>query len=205
MSQEQRNSDAPSPEQVAPEILQAPSIATPATDAGDIVATDAPRLDETHRSFAEFHQTYVSGYIQFADTKAAWVFAVASGILAYVFSSRAIGMILLLPGWNIPFLLTSATVTLLVLAAAFAFLVISPRFSSSGDGIIFFSSVAKKKSAESFIREIASMNEAALTEARLKHCYDISGVCSRKYTYLKLAFWTGVLALIGTAGIVLMT
>jgi hypothetical protein len=204
MNQEQQRSDAPSPEQVAPEILQAPRIASPATDAGDIVATDAPRLGEAHGSFAEFHQGYVSGYIQFADTKAAWVFAIASGLLAYIFSTRAMETTLLLPAWSVPFVLASATLLLLVLAAAFSFLVIAPRFSRTGDGIVFFASVAKKKSADSFVREIASMNEGRLTEARLKHCYDISFVCARKYKYLRLAFWTGLLGLIAMAGTLLL-
>jgi hypothetical protein len=187
-----------------PEIQGAPSIAIPATEAGDIVSTSTPQLDEAHRSFAEFHQGYVTGYIEFADTKASWVFTITAGLLAYIFSSNEIRMILFLPGWNVLFLLVAATVLLLVLSAVFSFLVISPRFSRSGEGVVFFGSVAKKESADTFVREIAAMGEPALTEARLKHSYDISRICARKYGHLRVAFWTGILALIGMAGIVLL-
>lgn len=204
MNQGQRRSDTPQRERMPPEIQGAPSIAIPATEPGDIVSTSTPQLDEAHRSFAEFHQGYVTGYIEFADTKASWVFAITAGLLAYIFSSDEIRMILVLPGWNVPSLLVAATVLLLALSAVFSFLVISPRFSRSGEGVVFFGSVAKKESADTFVRDIAAMSESALTEARLKHSYDISRICARKYGHLRVAFWTGILALIGVACIVLL-
>lgn len=205
MSDTQRRSDTPSASAVPPEIEGAPSIAVPVTGQGEIVSTDAPQLDESHRSFAEFHQGYVSAYIQFADTKAAWVFAVASGLLAYVFGNDELRALMFLPAWNLPFILLIGTILLLALSAVLSFLVISPRLPTSGEGVVFFSAVARKSSADSYVREIASMNDPALTEARLKHSYDISRVCARKYGHLRWAFWTGVLGLIGMAGLTLIT
>lgn len=203
MTQEQRRSDAPAPNQVPREILDAPTIAAPATEVGDIVSTNAPRLEEAHGSFAEFHQGYVSSYIQFADTKAAWVFAVASGSLAYVFGKDNLRAVLFLPQLSVPFVLLATTIALLVLSAVFSFIVISPRLGTSGEGVVFFSAVAKKVSADSYVREIASMSATALTEARLKHSYDISRVCAGKYGHLRRAFWTGIFGLVGIAALTL--
>src|SRR3546814_9140833 len=59
------------------EIEQAPSLSVPAEGVGEILANQASQLENAHLSFADFHQNYVTGYIQLADTKAAWVFAVA--------------------------------------------------------------------------------------------------------------------------------
>ncbi len=204
MTQEQRRSDGPAPNQVPREIREAPSIAAPVADVGDIISTNAPRLEDAHGSFAEFHQNYVSNYIQFADTKAAWVFAVASALLAYVFGKEELRAALFLPQMSIPFVLLVATVVLLVSSAALSFIVISPRFGTSGEGVGFFSVGARKTSADSYVREIASMSPAELTEARLKHSYDISRVCARKYGHLRWSFWAGILGLIGMAALTLI-
>jgi hypothetical protein len=195
MTQEQRRSDSTVLSQVPREILEAPTIAAPATEIGDIVSTNTPRLEEAHGSFADFHQGYVTSYIQFADTKAAWVFAVMSGLLAYLFGKDDLRAMLFNPQWSVFFLLIVATVVLLILSAFFSFIVIAPRLSTSGEGVVFFSSVAKRISADVYVRDIASMSAAALTEARLKHSYDISRICARKYGHMRRAYWIGILAL----------
>lgn len=205
MSETGQRPNAPAPVQVPPEIRGAPRIAIATGESGDIVPSGTPQLEDGHRSFAEFHQGYVSSYIALADTKASWLFAIAAGVLVYLFSTDEIREILLLAGWTLPFVVAAATMVLLILTAAFAFLVISPRLGPPGEGIVFFRSVARKSSADSFVREIASLSDAALTEARLRHCYDISRVCAQKYRYLRRAFWSGMLALVGTAWIVLLT
>lgn len=204
MIEGQQSSNRASPAHVPPEIRGAPSIAAPVASAGDIVRADELQLGEAHRAFAEFHGNYVSSYIALADTKAAWIFAITSGLLVYMFNGQGVAKILVLPGMNVAFILAASTVLLLILSAAFSVFVISPRFKSSGDGVVFYSAVARKGSADVFIRNIASMNSSSLTEARLKHCYDISYVCAQKYIYLRLAFWAGVLALIGIGGLLLI-
>lgn len=205
MTDMQRSSDSPSPGTVPPEIESAPRIAAPAIGQGEIVSSETPHLDEAHRSFAEFHQEYVSSYIQFADTKAAWIFAIAAGLLVYILDKNDLHALLLFPqDPNLHMPIFVATVVLLIASAVLSFLVVLPRLPASGEGIVTFFSVAKKPSADSYVREVASMTDAALTEARLKHSYTISGVCSTKYARLRWAFITGVGGLIGTALLTLL-
>jgi hypothetical protein len=54
---------------------------------------------------------------------------------------------------------------------------------------VFFGSVAKKPSADAYVAELSSKSVEDLTSARLKHSYDISNVCARKYSLLKNAMW----------------
>ncbi|MFC4309095.1 Pycsar system effector family protein [Steroidobacter flavus] len=204
MSDMQRSSDSPPQGTVPPEIEGAPKIAAPATGQGEIVASGTPQLDEAHRSFSEFHQGYVSNYIQFADTKAAWIFAIAAGLVVYILDKNDLKTLLCPPDQNLYLWALVATAALLIASAVFSFLVVLPRLPASGEGIVSFFSVAKKPSADSYVREIASMTDAALTEARLKHSYTISGVCRRKYAHLRCAFITGMLGLAGTALLTLL-
>jgi len=201
---QQRKGETPTGN-VPPEIQSAPRIATPTPRSGEVVSTGAPQLDEAHSAFAEFHQSYVTGYIQFADTKAGWAFALASGLIAYIFSNEKFSKILFHPVFTLSSLLLSGTTVLLILSAALSFLVIVPRFKSSGEGLVYFGAVAKKRAANDYIQEIASAGESALTEARLKHSYDISRICAQKYKLLRAAFWLGALGLIGMAIILMMT
>lgn len=203
--QDQRSSESPTAGQILLEIEQAPSLSVPAEGVGEILANQASQLENAHLSFADFHQNYVTGYIQLADTKATWVFAVASGLIAYVFSDSSIQGAIQFQGWDWLTVLICVTVVLLVSTAVLSFVVIAPRLSRSRDGVVFFGSVATRASPDEFVREVAGMGESALIEARLRHGYDISKICARKYRFLTAAFRTGFFALIGMSFVVLLT
>lgn len=202
--QDQRSSGSPASERIPPEIERAPSLSVPAGGVGEILTNQASRLEDVHLSFVDFHQGYVTEYIQLADTKAAWVFAVASGLIAYMFSNSNIQGAVQFQGWDWLTVLICVTLVLLVSTAVLSFLVIVPRLSRSRDGIVFFASVATRASPDEFVREIAGMSESALIEARLRHGYDISKICTKKYRLLALAFKFGVFALVGMAFVVLL-
>lgn len=199
MTETQQPADTARPVQVPPEIQAAPQIPVHSETPVGLMSTTDPRLDEAHSAFAEFHASYVGSYIGLADTKAAWTFAVASGGLAYMlgidgFRQAMLGHAL---AWSSTTALFLATAILLLLSAAFSFLVIVPRLSTSGEGIVYFGAVAKRSSASDYVRDIASRKAPDLAEARLKHCYDISKVCLTKYQQLKKAILFGLPGLIG--------
>lgn len=184
---------------IPPQIRNAPDITVRSQEVGEIVSTPNVQLDEHHRSFAEFHQGYVSSYIQLADTKAGWVFAIAAGLLVYVLGKDDLRSLLFPAEPSVRLAALILTVAFLAASAIFSFLVVTPRLPPSGEGVVSFFSVAKKPTAESYVREIASMTDSALSEARLKHSYAISGVCTKKYSRLWWACLTGVLGLAGVA------
>lgn len=195
MTEAQHQFDVPSPSQVPPEIQAAPAIAAATGGPGELVSTNAAKLETIHNEFAEFHEGYISRYIELADTKAAWAFAIASGSIAYIVGSELPGF-LAIP-WSLRWISFIVTVALFLASATYSFLVIAPRLGSSGETVVYFEAVAKRKSADDYVKDVASKNEAELAEARLKHCYDISRICTRKYGFLRRAALLGVPALAG--------
>lgn len=149
-----------------------------------------------HFDFANFHEGYVRHYIALADTKAAWVFTVASAAIAFIFGRTASKTELLDPQWSMATALVWSAAAFLCLSALFSFSVIRPRKPSScGDGIVFFAQVAGKANAKAYGSEVGSYDKASLTAARLEHCYDVSRVCASKYASLRLGIWSGLVGI----------
>ena len=193
------------PTLIVEELQSAPSLAVPETGRGEIVPSSVYPMEEHHADFAGFQEEYVRNYILLADTKAAWAFTIASGVLVYLIGTDKTKDALLAPVLSWPYASLIASVLLLGVSAFFSFRVVAPRLNSkSGEGIVFFGSVAAKDDAATYISEVAAHDSAEITEARLKHCFDVSKVCDRKYASLKMAIWFGLPALAVTLVAVLL-
>ena len=205
MTDTQQQANVVKPVQVPAEIRAADRITGPLPGPAELVATDAVTLEAVHSDFAAFHESYVSRYIGLADTKASWAFAIAAGAITYMLGNDHIRA-MIHTGWGPPLALFVSTAALLLASAVFSFLVIAPRLgSSTRDDIVYFGAVAQRKSAEEYVRAIASQSEAQLSEARLKHCYEISGICARKYEHLRKAILVGIPALFGLGALLFIS
>ncbi|WP_152599517.1 Pycsar system effector family protein [Hoeflea sp. BAL378] len=203
--QNQSASAGHTPTLIVEEVRSAPSLAVRETGRGEIVPSSVSPLEEHHADFAGFQEDYVRHYISLADTKAAWTFTIASGVLVYLIGTDKTKDALLAPVLSWPYASLIASVLLLVVSAFFSFRVVAPRLASnSGEGIVFFGSVAAKDDAASYVSEVAAHDPAEITEARLKHCFDVSKVCDGKYAFLKKAIWFGLPALAVTLVAVLL-
>lgn len=182
------------PASVLPTALQnAPRIEAAPAAASTLVPTPPAVIEPYHVEFAEFHEDYVRHYIQFADAKAGACFTVISAVLGYLVSKDEIQKLILEPAWNFRFEVAAAALVVLLVSAAFSFAIIAPRLGSkSAEGIVFFGAVADRESSEAFIMDVAASSEAGLTTARLKHCFDISKICARKYLLLRAAIWSAM-------------
>jgi hypothetical protein len=183
-----------------------PPISVAQTGVPELSPSPVPALENYHWDFAAFEEEYIRSYIALADTKAAWVFTVASGLLAYLFSRNTTQLILLQPRWSLALALLLLGAILLIISAFHAFRVVAPRLTSpSAEGVIFFGAVAAQPSADAYVSNVASKDKTTLTEARLKHCYDVSRICNAKYRALKKAIWLGVPGLALSIGHLLLT
>ncbi len=204
-NQNQSSSAEHTPKLIVEEVRSAPSLAVTETGHGEIMPTSVSPLEEHHADFAGFQEGYVRNYISLADTKAAWTFTIASGVLVYLIGTDKTKGALMAPVLSWSYASLIASVLLLVVSAFFSFRVVAPRLTSkSGEGIVFFGSVAAKSDAASYVSEVAAHDPAKITEARLKHCFDVSKVCDRKYASLKKAIWCGLPALAVTLVAVLL-
>jgi Family of unknown function (DUF5706) len=154
--------------------------------------TDAPLAE-----FANFHEGYVRHYISLADTKAAVLFGLTSTFIAYLFSKPVFHALLFKATCAWPSWLAWASTVLLAAGAGHAAWVIAPRLKTTGEGIVFFGSVRAQADANRYVEVVRSAGVDRLIDARLRHCYDVSEVCWRKYQNLRRAIWLSVAGLVG--------
>lgn len=194
----QQTEEHQAPILIPPEIENAPGIAAPPAVTATIEPVRGSPLEAHHSEFATFHEGYIRHYIQLADTKAGVGFGIVSGVLAYLLGKNAVRDVLLHPALTAKFGITLVAVLFLSASATCAFLVIAPRLGSPrGDaGLVFFGDVAGRASGDEHVSDIASRSESDLTAARLRHCFDVARVCTRKYALLKKSIWLALPGLI---------
>lgn len=173
------------------EIENAPGIVAPPTATATIEPVRASPLQPHHSEFATFHEGYIRHYIQLADAKAGVGFGIISGVLAYLLGKDAVRDVVLRPALTAKFGITVIAILFLIASTVSAFLVIAPRLSSSprDAGLVFFGDVAGRASGDEYVSEIASRSKPDLIAARLRHCFDVARVCTRKYALLKKSIW----------------
>jgi hypothetical protein len=199
MTDSQQPKNTSSERRLPDEIASIPdgALSAPNTTEGELEQVTVNIFHPSHEAFADFHEEYVSKYIQSADVKAAWVFAAATSILTVLFSQTGLSKMILVPDENIwSLLLIAAAMLCFLIAAISSFLVILPRLKDSGEGLIYFASVAEKKTDRQFAFDVSQKSSDELTDLRLRHTYDLSKVCKRKFELLVYAFramGTGIL------------
>jgi hypothetical protein len=174
---------------------------TPPPSSPAITPTQSADLTQAHTEFASFREEYVRHYISLADTKATMLFGVAAGLLAYLFGQSKFNELIRDPAFTIEYTQVVTTVILLILSAFCASLVIAPRLANTGEGIVFFGSVARYSSSLKYLEHVAKQDEAKLTAARIQHTYDVSKACVKKYDMLRRAFWLGCLGMISSLAV----
>lgn len=187
----QQTEEHQTPILVPPEIENAPGIMAPPTANASIKPVPVSPLEAHHIEFATFHEGYVRHYIQLADTKAGVGFGIISGVLAYLLGKDAVRDVLLHPAITVKFGITLIAVLFLIASGISAFLVIAPRLGSSPGNaeLVFFGNVAGRASGDEYVSDIASRSKSDLAAARLRHCFDVARVCTRKYSLLKQSIW----------------
>lgn len=171
-----------------PIIAEAAPLTTPIKVPPELETNQSsPTLKKHHTEFASFEEAYIARYIALADTKASFVFAGASAVLVYLFNKDEIRAIAKNPAWSPSCVLLYIGIWFLIIAAVYAFATIMPRLTTSGDGVVYFGSVASHSSARDYRSAVASMSESDFSTARITHCYDLARVCQRKYAALRRA------------------
>ncbi|CAG2092129.1 hypothetical protein XCY_002615 [Xanthomonas arboricola pv. juglandis] len=162
-----------------------------------------PSPAEPHQKFVDSQQLYISAYIQLADTKAAWAFAISSALAAFILTNREHSPLLKQPSDLIIASVTLISLALSVASAIFAFIGIAPKlFSSRSTNLFFFGTAANLENARDFYLQISDQDEQSLLETRIYHNFDIAKICAKKYKRVKQAFWLGFMA-VGLLGIAL--
>lgn len=146
----------------------------------------------------EIHQ-YVREYIRLADQKASFFFASVTAILAYL-HHQGLTTIWLRPptGWGFNDMVAFAATVGLFVSAVACLATVLPRLYGSKRGLIYFSAIREYDSARDYSNEVIKQSSEDLLDAKLKHAYDLSDICNRKYDVLKWGQWAGAIGVIAS-------
>lgn len=189
-------------ENPSPLVPGGKSVRTEAGIANDEASAIEPvsKEMEVRLKYSEEVHQYIREYIRLADQKAAFFFAVSSALIAYINSKGHLTAWLVCPSeWGRPEPLAFLSVVFLLASLLACLLVVAPRLTGSAKGIIFFNAVASYSTQQEYAAKVASLSPASLCEEKLKHAYDISKVCRRKYQALFYAIWCGAIGVLSTA------
>lgn len=155
-------------------------------------------------TFASDVHGYLRQNITWADQKAAFMFAGASGFLAYMNSHGAFAF--LRNGADFRWanvLLATAAICLLMTAAA-AFVTYWPRTKGASAGLVFWGAIARNESAGAYLERVRGRTVEDLAAAKLEHSYELARICERKFKWTDVGVRFGVvgfsLAIISSLG-----
>ena len=159
----------------------------------EIGGNNHPHRKETYTAqFAKHIHQYIREYIRLADQKAAFIFAIGSALLVFLFEKDVTARwVKPIKEWGAGDVLSLLSMVSLAVAAISAIFVVVPRLQGSRRGYVFWKSIAEFDSAKEYAKKVSMENSSSLTNALLKHCYDHASVCRRKYRMLNVAIWTG--------------
>jgi hypothetical protein len=154
---------------------------------------------ESRLKFAEETHQYIRECIRLADQKATFFFAGSSALLAYLHKLGLASKWILTPTtWSLAHVLSFFASIGLLLCAIACLLAVMPRLKGSKRGIVFFAAINEYNSSNDYVSEFMNKSLFDLCEEKLKHAYELSAICKRKYVMLKWGQWLGAIGLIAT-------
>jgi hypothetical protein len=142
---------------------------------------------------AVFTHLYLREHTRLADQKAAVIFVVVSGLIAFIINHE--GAITGQPfnAWSARLWVGSAACVFLVASAVATILVQVPRLKlRPAAGLIFWEQIAALASVDEYVSKIEGLTPAASRRAILSQCFVLAKVCSQKYQVLRLSIWLGL-------------
>lgn len=207
------NNPVTTPPASAPPLSPIPSAPAPNL-ASNVVAASTAASDTVRREFIWKTHDYTNNYIRFADTKAALIIALTSGLLASLLGVKAhhycspSRLNLREPVWLDSWLGSFAFLafTFLILGFCCAMLTIAPRLwnrlirglwntlkhmfsktaraSTIQPGFVYWSSILAHSSPENYYNALSAQNEGELARHLAAHQYVLGGIVEEKFLYV---------------------
>jgi hypothetical protein len=167
------------------------------SEVGKSVAEDIWTDKQTE--FAYFLHQYLRDFIKFADQKAAFIFALSSGIAAFLVRSGA-HKIFLTPLSSRSFSDWAAFLACISAAVAglLSLAVVLPRLRGRSTGVIYWKGIVGTGSALAYQGLLRAADNHRITGALLEHCYELAQIADRKYEILKWALWVGAVGVVAS-------
>jgi Family of unknown function (DUF5706) len=150
-------------------------------------------------TFAETLHGYLMENVRLADEKAAFLFGGIAAVLGFLYSNGIMKSWLVNPShWHIGNALAFVAVVGLASGAVLALLVVAPRFAGSAEGLIYWRSISRHKSARTYADQVIRTSATGLTFAQLENCYELAHLCKHKYRAVNAALRSGCVGLAAT-------
>jgi hypothetical protein len=172
------------------------------------MAQAEPVHANAHLDFAWKTHEYINNYIRFADTKAAFVVAWATGLLGVLYAANAHRLFTF--GFNFSLAavvptLSAAAFVLLPLAFLSAAWSMIPRLpTKQRSGLVFWESILVHPSGDLYGRDLARHDENVLTKHLCVQIYAVAGVARKKYLWVTVSMWFAFLGSLCAAAVLLL-
>ncbi|HQR02859.1 MAG TPA: DUF5706 domain-containing protein [Rhodocyclaceae bacterium] len=164
------------------------------------------KVDEARAKFSEETHQYIREYIRLADQKAAFYFAGTTALLAFLYKTHLLHLWLKAPtSWVFADVLSFVASVGLVSSALACIVAVKPNISGSMRGIIFFKAITQFQSGTDYANEVLGKRPRELTEAKLLHTYDLSGICTGKYSLLNIVVNCGAIGVLAALALLFLS
>lgn len=171
----------------------------------EMEAIEPTKTTEFQWKFAEETHQYVREYIRQADLKAAFFFAGATALIAFLYKANLVQLWVKLPTqWLFVDMLSFVTTVGLAASALACLATVFPRLKGSKRGDIFFGAIAEFESRKEYASDVLQRDIAELMEAKLCHVHDLAIVCGQKYLALKIGQLAGAVGVIAMVFLLLL-
>jgi Pycsar effector protein len=152
----------------------------------------APASAAELTTFANDVHGYLRQNITWADQKAAFVFAAASGFIAYLNSKSAFEVFKGTEPFASHHLVLIVASVCIVLSAIAAFATIWPHTKGSSAGLVFWGAIAKNASPGAYVDRVKDKTAEELAAAKLDHAFELAKICERKFRWVDAGVRFGI-------------
>jgi len=171
----------------------------------DIEAPEPSKPAELQWKFAEETHQYVREYIRQADLKAAFFFAGATALIAFLYKANLVQRWVKLPTqWLFVDMLSFVATVGLATSVLACLATVFPRLKGSKRGHIYFGAIAEFESRKEYAKDVLQRDIAELIDAKLCHVHDLSVICCQKYSVLKVGEWGGAIGVVAMVVLLLL-
>ena len=153
------------------------------------------RTPESMESFSSHTHEYLAKSVEFGEQKAAFVFAVDTAFLGYLFSLGVVEPLFTAHRWSAQTCLGVSSIALLLVSVAIAVAAVLPRLAGNPAGLIYFGNIASR-SRDAYVNDVIRCSPNELVKATLEHCYELATIARSKHHKVRLSAWFGILGFV---------
>jgi hypothetical protein len=179
-------------------LIKVPLASPVAPNDAVVSSQTAPPIAEPIYGFANDVHGYLWANIVHAEQKAGFLFALATGLLAYLHGAGLAHRWLINPRfWRASEFLIFLSVSCLLIATFCLMAAVVPRTGGSRSGLVFWKAIAACPSND-YVLRVTGLTKDQLGIELLKHTHELAFVCKGKFWFINAALWFEAAGVVST-------